>query len=155
MNEHQKKLRVLGRSIYPNGQFLGSKNLRAIRSAVEDGHLKVVKTIPHASWWSGNFNDPKSTSTYEDCISVELTSDETIILLISDGENMHGQPIGDRVTFHLQGEWWRIYADQVDRAFNAMCMKLLEKQEEEARLTIARTIGTQLLKSFDSGVKNV
>ena len=154
MNKHQKKLRSLDSSVYLDGQFRGHRNLDTIRAAVVNGDLKVVKTISAESAWSCleieyDFNDPQSTSTYDDCISVELRTDEILVLRIQDGENMHGQPIGDRVTFHLAGSWWNLFSKEVDRIFENMCMRLLKQQEEEVKLARARIIGEQLLRNFD------
>jgi hypothetical protein len=150
MLEIQKKLAIVGNT-YCRGYNLAL----AVRQLVGEGKLKLVKTVNFDGWRNYEFEDTKSTVTYQDCIEVSLDEVGRLTLEIWDGDSLRGNPTNRRVNFEFEGEWWRIkkLVDQVDDHFKFYCWDELKRREDAERARQAALIGSELLEAFDAKSK--
>lgn len=152
MLEIQKKLAIVGTVV------TGGYNLMlAVRRTAKEGKLSLIKTINYDRWREYKFEDPESTTTFEDCVDVKLDEVGRLTLEIWNGENLRGHPTNRRVSFEFEGEWWRIevLVKVVDAYFKNHCLEELKRREKEERERQAALIGSELIEKFDSNNKVV
>lgn len=148
MNIHQVKLETV-KSVFTGG----FQTRNEVRELWTKGELKLVKTIcPRGAKPRYGFGDPKSTSTYEDCIDIiieQLGDKQTLRMEIWNGDMLDGRPIDKRATYIFEGEWWKIdkVLEAVDKAFNLHCEHLLREQEDRERQQKIRNIGLGLIEA--------
>jgi hypothetical protein len=152
VNENQKKLSLIG-SIHLTGHRYAAQ----VRTLVREGLMKVTADTKPRWHQDHPFTDPKSTSTYEDCLQVSIHHDnndgkQTMLVVVWDGDLTYGQPRDIRRTFTLEGEWWRVlaFANEVDRQFKYFCAGKAESEERARIAARAVAIGKELVYNFST-----
>lgn len=150
MNEHQKKLSLIGSTFLTGHKYAG-----AIRTLVREGFMKVTEeTKPKWAHENLPFTDPKSTSTYDQCLQVSIRHrgaerPQTLEVVVWNGDMLDGLPQDIRRSFTLEGEWWRViaFANEVDRQFKYFCAGKAEAEERKRIAARAVAIGQELLSN--------
>lgn len=153
MNELQMKLKLINYTVAARDP---RRHIDAVRAAVERGDLKLVKTVSHLSWSEYPFEDPKSVSTYEDCVSLYVF-DDTVELHIWNGDTMYGNPTERRVSYSFEGKWWVLKAlvTEVEREFINHCDAELVRREEAERQKRSARLGKFLLMELETEMGDI
>jgi len=141
VNKFEKMLVLINNPVI----ITGHRHIITVRKTVREGHLTLVSSINHSGWKS-SFENPGSTTTYEECVDLTIRLDGQLELTIWDG-NSQGYPDNKRSTYMFEGEWWQIpfLAACVESRFKVFTMGILQK-EIDGELELRRwIIATRML----------
>lgn len=154
MNIIQKKFLIMSKDWY-QFDLTGYRHVQSIRAMVNSGHLQLhYQETPDEYMWEYHkhldFKDPKTTSTYQECITIELRKDQTIAMMVYDGETLNGNPTDLRYTFVFTGDWFEYipFVDLVNRRFIEYTNDLREEMDDQRKENQRMQIANDLLFNF-------